>query len=160
MKKLIIVFLILFIAPISWACSCNAGDVAKKYTDHVSIFQGTVTEVIFYDSEDSFGDQHIKVTFEIEKQWKGEPSQKQLFTVFNRASCFGYWFKEKERYIVYAFEEGESLNAWWCGGVIPESENTVNFELEIKVLNEVAKNPLNKALNSDGSCAAARLAGR
>lgn len=149
MKKLITFILVIIITPISWACNCNIGDAAEKFQKHTSIYQGIVSEVIFFDSEDAFGDQHIKVTFEIEKQWKGEPSQNQLTTVYNGASCFGYWFKEKQRYIIYAFEEGEHLNTWWCGGVISEFENTNDFKSEIIKLNEITDNPINKQPNKD-----------
>ena len=139
MKKIIATALLLIAAPSCWACSCNIGDVKKKYADHTSIFVGTVSELIFYNSEDTFGDQHIKVTFKIEKQWKGEPEENQLFTVYNRASCFGYWFEKNQRYIVYAFQESDHLNAWWCGGIIPESENDKQFSEEINALNIVTK---------------------
>ena len=117
-----------------WACSCNIGEVPEKFNDHVSIFQGVVTEVIYYDSTDMSGDQHIKVTFDIEKQWKGQRNQNQLLTVNNGMSCFGYWYKKGQTYIVYAFEEGDHLNNWWCGGVIPESERPEGFKSEAKAL--------------------------
>lgn len=140
MTKFTFVFFLTLVSPFSWACSCNIGDVPEKFKDHVSIFQGVVTDLIFYEQQDAFGDQYIKVTFEIEKQWKGESTQHQLLTVYNGASCFGYWFKEKRRYIIYAFEEGETLNSWWCGGVISEYDNKGSFEEEVSALNKLTFN--------------------
>lgn len=127
-----------------WSCSCNIGDVKQKFEKHVSIFQGVVIEVIYYDSTDMFGDQHIKVTFDIEKQWKGEKNQNQLLTVNNGASCYGYWYKKGQRYIVYAFKEGGHLNKWWCGGVIPKSESPEKFISEAKALDALVNNQTKK----------------
>lgn len=125
---------------LTWACSCNIGDVNKKFEDHVSIFKGKVNEVIFYDSTDMFGDQHIKVTFDIEKQWKGSPDQNTLHTVYNGMSCYGYWFKENQRYLIYAFERDGELNAWICGGIIEDSDDGTGLDEEIQKLNEITKN--------------------
>lgn len=140
MTKFTFALLLTLMSPMSWSCSCNIGDVPEKFKNHVSIFQGVVTDLIFYEQQDAFGDQYIKVTFEVEKQWKGESNQSQLLTVYNGASCFGYWFKEKRRYIIYAFEEGETLNAWWCGGVISEYDNKESFEEEVSALNKLTSN--------------------
>jgi len=137
MKKNLFLILFLTQTSLSWACSCNIGDVSKKFKDHVSIFQGTATEIIFYESTDMHGDQQIKVTFDIEKQWKGKPDQNQLHTVYNEGSCFGYWFKEKESYLVYAFERDGKLNAWWCGGVIQDNADGTGLNMEILELNEI-----------------------
>ena len=130
----------MLMAPkVLWACSCHIGGVAEKFNDHVSIFQGVVTEVLYFDSTDMFGDQHIKVTFDIEKQWKGQADQKQLLTVNNGMSCYGYWYKKGQKYIVYAFEEGGHLNNWWCGGVISESDSPQQFHDEATTLDSLVK---------------------
>lgn len=139
MKKVIIIFLLTFFSPLTWACSCDIGDVSEKFKEHVSIFQGTVSELIFYEEQDDFGDNYIKVTFSIEKQWKGKPTQNKLLTVHNGASCYGYRFKQKQRYIIYAFEEGETLNTWWCGGVISQDDRKKDFEEEIITLNKLSE---------------------
>lgn len=59
MKRTLFLLLLLTQVSFSWACSCNIGDVSKKFDDHVSIFKGTVSEIIFYESTDMYGDQHI-----------------------------------------------------------------------------------------------------
>ena len=139
MIKLTLILVLTFINHQLLACSCDIGDVSKKFEEHVSIFQGVVTDLIFYKQEDVFGDQYIKIIFDIEKQWKDKPNQNQLHTVYNKSSCYGYWFKEKQRYIIYAFEEGETLNVWWCGGVVSEYGNKKSYKEEIDALNELTK---------------------
>jgi len=135
-KSVMALFLILAISS-AWACSCNIGDVPKKFREHVSVFKGIVKDVVFYNERDAAGDQYIRVTFEIAKQWKGSPQQNQLFTVYNGASCFGYWFKKGETYLVYAFDEGDHLNAWWCGGVLSEKESNDAFNSDVRQLDRL-----------------------
>lgn len=139
MTKSFLFLMFLTFSPVTFSCSCSIGDVEEKFDEHVSVFMGTVKKITFYDSNDAFGDQRIKVEFELEKQWKGEPSQNVLFTVFNSVSCYGYWFKENQRYVVYAFNEDQSLNAWWCGGVISEADSKEQFMEELDVLNEITR---------------------
>ncbi|HPI94930.1 MAG TPA: hypothetical protein PK055_00920 [Gammaproteobacteria bacterium] len=99
MTKTFLLLMFMAFSPATFSCSCSLGDVQKKFDEHLSVFMGTVKKITFYDSNDAFGDQRIKVEFELEKQWKGEPSQNVLFTVFNSVSCYGYWFKENQRYV-------------------------------------------------------------
>lgn len=129
--------ILLFVSQQMWACSCSLGDVHQKFKEHVSIFQGDVTDIIYYDSKDMSGDQYIRVTFDIEKQWKGDKDQNQLLTVYNGSSCYGYWFKKGQKYIVYAFEDGDHLNNWWCGGVIQQSETPEKFNKEAQALDDI-----------------------
>ena len=139
MHRIALVLLLAVAIPSAWPCSCNIGGVPKKFKDHVSVFEGTVTDIIFYEGRDASGDQYIRVTFEIAKQWKGEPHQNQLFTVYNGASCHGYWFKKGEKYLVYAFQEGDHLNAWWCGGVLSEKESKEDFASEVRQLDRLRR---------------------
>ncbi|MBL4660331.1 MAG: hypothetical protein JKY19_08240 [Alcanivoracaceae bacterium] len=122
----------------AWACSCSIGGVKEKYDNHISIFEGKVSEIIYYDLYDSWGDQYIKVKFKTIKLWKGASNQNELLTVYNRTSCYGYWFKENQNYIIYAFEEEDHLNTWWCGGVISEKASSKEYTREIKSLNKLA----------------------
>ena len=139
MKKLLLFAALLLWQSATWACSYYIGAVSEKYKNHLSIFHGKVVEIVFYDKQDFFGDTHIKVTFDITQQWKGRPEQNVLLTVYNGSSCYGYWFREGQNYIVYAFEDGETLNAWWCGGVISESDSPKEFKSEIRDLNSLTQ---------------------
>ena len=128
---------LIFAVSTAWSCSCNIGDAREKFKNHVSVFTGIVKEIVFYKERDFFGDQYIRVTFEIAKQWKGSPEQNQLLTAYNGASCFGYRFKKGQTYLVYAFAEGNELNAWWCGGVLSEKESKGAFDSDIRQLNRL-----------------------
>lgn len=139
MRRIAFALLLLAAIPNAWSCSCRLGSVRQMFKEHVSIFEGTVTEIIFYKERDRWGDQYIRVTFSIEKQWKGKPGQNQLFTVYNTDSCFGYWFKEGERYLIYAFQEGDHLNAWWCGGILSENESKDEIDDEVRELDKLKR---------------------
>ena len=139
MCKILVYAFILLGSKLSFACSCNIGNVEEKYKTHVSVFLGKVTEIYFYNSKNKMGDQRIKVKFDILNQWKGSKTQNQLFTVYNESSCWGYWFKEGEEYVIYAFEEDGKLNTWWCGGVISKKDVPEQFAKEFNALNEIGK---------------------
>jgi hypothetical protein len=128
---------LIFAAFSVWPCSCQIGDVPEKFKNHVSVFTGSVKEITFYKQRDFFGDQYIRVTFEIDKQWKGSQEQNQLLTVYNEGSCFGYQFEKGETYLVYAFEEEDHLNAWWCGGVLSKTESKRAFNSDIRQLDRL-----------------------
>ena len=137
MKRTILALFLVLAAFSAWPCSCNIGDVPEKFKNHVSVFKGIVKDIVFYKERDFAGDQYIRVTFEITKQWKGSPQQNQLLTVYNGASCFGYWFKKGETYLVYAFDQEDHLNAWWCGGVLSEKESGEAFGSDIRQLDRL-----------------------
>jgi hypothetical protein len=136
-KPLLLLSLLLISINVS-ACSCSLGDVKEKFASHESVFEGTVTEINYYDLEDAFGDQVIKVKFNVLHQWKGSLNQTELLTVDNRRSCYGHSFKEKQSYLIYAFIERDHLNAWWCGGVL-EKEPSESYKEETHSLDKLAK---------------------
>lgn len=119
------------------ACSCSLGDVSEKFESHESVFEGNVTEIIYFDLIDAFGDQVIKVEFDVLQQWKGNPNQTELLTVLNSRSCYGYSFKENESYVIYAFIEKDHLNAWWCGGVL-EKNQSESYKEETQSLDKIS----------------------
>jgi hypothetical protein len=51
---------------------------------------------------------NIKVYFKIQKSWKGNWGNKPLRTIYNKYSCYGYFFEENETYIMF-IREGERL---------------------------------------------------
>lgn len=137
MKRSILALLLILAVSSAWSCSCHIGDVPEKFKNHVSVFTGIVNDIVFYKERDFAGDQYIRVTFEITKQWKGSPEQNQLLTAYNGASCFGYRFKKGQTYLVYAFGEGADLNAWWCGGVLSKKESNKAFNSDVRQLDRL-----------------------
>lgn len=121
-------------SPLAYACSCSMGSVKEKFKSSFSVFSGKVKKIDYLQSANGFGDQNIIVYFENPVVYKGGKNT-TLDTAYNGAGCTGYWFKEGEEYLIYAFKRGDgSLDTMWCGGVISKSENHKAFNKEIKKL--------------------------
>src|SRR5690606_26618809 len=108
-----------FSSGLALACDCYLGDVSEKYRDSASVFLGTVDEVVYLGEENALGDELIVVTFSVLQSWKGASGTVTLNTAYNRSSCSGYWFRESETYLVYAYDIDGKLDTKYCGGVVP-----------------------------------------
>lgn len=118
------VTLALLICPkILFACSCSLGDVEHKLTQANSVFVGKVDSIIFIGTKNWLGDEKTRVSFSVSTVWKGDGGEIVLDTADNKRSCSGYWFDENKTYLVYAYEKDGKLNTYYCGGVIPRSED-------------------------------------
>ena len=50
------------------------------------------------------------MTFEVYRWWKGPPKKSVvLHTIYNKWSCEGYFFKEGEEYLVFAYRNREQM---------------------------------------------------
>lgn len=123
----------------TYACSCSAGSVKDKFKSSFSVFSGKANKIDYLQSANGFGDQNIIVYFENPIVYKGGKNT-TLDTAYNGAGCTGYWFKEGEEYLIYAFKRDDgSLDTMWCGGVISKSENHKAFNKEIKKIIKLTK---------------------
>jgi hypothetical protein len=129
---------ILFSTPI-FACSCSMGSTKDAFNTSDSVFTGRVKSVEYLNSANVFGDRNIIVHFENPTIFKGD-DQPVLHTAHNGSGCTGYWFKEGEEYLVYAFDRGDGLlDTMWCGGVRAKSKSDKHFNKEMKKVIKLAK---------------------
>ena len=101
---------ILFLPKDGLACSC-VGPTGKKALEGASsAFSGKVTKVEYLDPDGLRVEPRIIVTFEVYRWWKG-PLKKTavLHTIYNKWTCEGYFFKEGEEYLVFAYKNREHV---------------------------------------------------
>jgi hypothetical protein len=138
MKSILGVILYIF-SNISLACSCSMGEVPEKFKESDNVFTGQIETIKFLKRDNEFGDPRIIVTFKIEQYFKGNSSKTTLHTAYNEMGCTGYWFKEKQSYLIYAFKEKRKLNTMWCGGVIPKDSETETYSTEVKAIQDIIR---------------------
>ena len=125
---------LLFAADVANACSCNLGSAQDKLKKFGTVFLGTVQSVEKLDQVTDFNERRIRVTFDVEKRWKGKADAHVLETVQNQSSCSGYWFKAGERFLIYASRgPWGGLDVMWCGGAVSEDEGKA-FTTELQYL--------------------------
>jgi hypothetical protein len=62
------------------------------------------------DADEPRAEPRIIVTFEVYRWWKGLPKKSVvLHTIYNEWSCEGYFFKEGEEYLVFAYRNREQM---------------------------------------------------
>jgi hypothetical protein len=101
---------------LTFACSCTPASVQDTFKHSVAVFIGNAQNVTWLEERGNQGDPRIVVTLEVVKSWKS-PKDKPvvLHTVYNQASCDGYWFEEGKTYLVYAFQQDDgTLGASLC----------------------------------------------
>lgn len=108
--KKIAVFLFFFLTfniSLAHACGCTSTPLTKdSLNDYEAVFSGTVTDIEEMGKEkDSWGEQKVKVTFNVIKWWKGQMTEQiTLHTVLNTSSCNGYYFEKKQSYLIFSFK--------------------------------------------------------
>lgn len=133
-KFLVLVFMacLLFGARTAAACDC-VGPRGKAALVNANLaFSGKVIKIKYLDNrEQANPEPRIIVTFRVYRVWKGEPKRKiVLHTVFNKWTCNGYWFKEGEEYLVFAYASDadaakmfpkarNTFGVRTCGGTFP-----------------------------------------
>jgi hypothetical protein len=98
------------------ACSCVVNpDVKTSLENHNAVFEGTVTakkeptKLFTYSSADP-----VTYTFKVNEVWKGKVAPSLTVTsAWSEASC-GFEFKEGNRYLVYARDNGKTLEVSLC----------------------------------------------
>jgi hypothetical protein len=126
-----------FIGPLSVrACSCVDGGPEAVFSRADVVFKGTVANVEEVEISDPRFSPHtnyftgrfeaeppIIVDFNFQKFWKGDEGLEnnksgKVVSVYNGASCTGYFFKEGESYLVYAklASDGTIIQESLCSG--------------------------------------------
>jgi hypothetical protein len=140
MLKITILILLLTAYNSAIACSCRLGPVEKKLSDSESVFLGRVSTVIVLDEKNGVNEDRIIVKFDVNESFKKAESLVTLDTFDNKASCEGYWFKEGEEYLIYAYRMKERLSTYYCGGVIPKNiKDNSDFLSELNTLKKLKK---------------------
>ena len=133
----IIFWVFLFALNQANACSCSMGSIEEKYENAHSVFIGHVSSIKRLGTANIYGDENIIVTFDNVMLYKGK-NKKELHTAYNGSGCTGYWFKKDQRYLIYTFERKDgSLDAMWCGGVIPQDENEEIYSREVETVRKL-----------------------
>ncbi len=134
----ILAALLLLASPMTLACVCQARDAKQKLRRSDSVFLGKVTSVENLDARsDAYGEQRIRVTFDVQRRFKGRRADVTLETVINEVSCSGSHFQQGENMLVYAFRTPRGLDVSWSGGVVKEKGN--DFKHEIHQLRRLAR---------------------
>ena len=118
MKTLLFVFTMLALSDQQMlACSCREIQKVKDDLKWANVvFTGEVVKVRFIENEvkneNKFGYEYRTiVTFRVSGYWKGKVGQKITLHTFNHGYlCEGHYFKEGEKYIVYATRRKAR---WW-----------------------------------------------
>lgn len=104
--------IIFFVQRAVYACSCIAPPAPNiEYSNRFAVFIGTVKH-IQPDSSSAIG--NLKITFTVERSWKGVSSNEvSVFTASSSAAC-GYYFQTDSTYLVYADTFSAKLNTGLC----------------------------------------------
>ena len=140
MLRITILILLLSIYQNAVACSCRLGPVDKKLSNSESVFLGKVRTIVVLDEKNGLDEDRIIVKFNVNESFKKAESLVTLDTFDNKSSCEGYWFKEGEEYLVYAYQMKGRLSTYYCGGVIPKNiKDNSAFLSEISTLKKLKK---------------------
>lgn len=136
--KIFLAFFMFFQAAYVCACSCNLGSVQEKFQNSERVFFGKIESIKYLEEKNKSGDEKIIVQFSVSKSWKGGSDEVILNTAYNGISCQGYWFKESQEYLVYAYSQKGRLDTRYCGGVF-QVEPKDMLQKEISELNAIIK---------------------
>ena len=130
---------------LGFACDCVVPSVGEAFERSFAVFVGKAQGITYSNEAGYQGDPKIVVTLEVVKSWKG-PTDRPLVlhTVYNRASCDGYWFEEGNTYLVYAFQNDDgSLGASLCSRTT--SADTKEAKEDLAVLGALNASSTGKA---------------
>jgi hypothetical protein len=137
MLRITITLILLLAQSYALACSCHLGTVEDKLKNAESVFIGKSRGVIVLDEKNELGEDRIIVKLDVMQAFKNADSLITLDTFNNSSSCEGYWFKEGQEYLVYAYKIDDRLSTLYCGGVIPKDNKKDSTFL--KELNQLKK---------------------
>jgi hypothetical protein len=90
------VCLVLLSASIAQACSCGTAPTTKESLKHsTAVFSGKVTKI------EPFEKYYFKVTFEIDRTWKGTKGKTETVLTANSGAGCGYTFEKGKSYLLY-----------------------------------------------------------
>ena len=131
LQFIMVVSFVLFQPRDSLACSCVGPRGKKALNGAAAAFSGKVMKVVYLDADEPRVEPRIIVTFKVYRSWKG-PLNKSvvIHTVYNKRSCEGYYFKEGEEYLVFAYKNRghmaaqfapakDTLGVNYCGATGP-----------------------------------------
>jgi hypothetical protein len=157
MKKIFSILIIAIIlsgglfldAPLANACSCLDSGPMGVYAGAEVVFSGRVLSVSELDENDPrflpyekyftgrfTGEPPTNTIFEFKKIWKGDAAlvsdkPQGVLSVYNGASCTGYYFKEGRDYLVFAnlAEDGRVMQTNLCSGTrsLEYAEEYLNY---------------------------------
>ena len=108
LMRLIVPIVVLLYSDLSLACSVACPTIEEMFSISDHVFMGK-TERVEEVGINWFRDEpNIEVHFNIQKTWKGNWGNKPLRTIYNKYSCYGYFFATNEIYIMF-IREGERL---------------------------------------------------
>ncbi|MGH3348102.1 MAG: hypothetical protein ACRDO4_14075 [Nocardioides sp.] len=107
----------------AFACSCAAQSPAQHAEDADVVFAGTLTDV---DEPRQFpvvsSAAEATYTFDVDAVYAGDPAPvTRVGSAWSGASCGLEGMAVGERYVVFAYVDGEHLDASLCGGTGPAS---------------------------------------
>jgi len=87
----------------AWACSCVGPKGLNILSNNVAVFSGKVMAIAYLEPDANSSEPPIRVTFDVSEVWKGPVRRTvTLTTICNKYSCEGYFFKERQHYLVAA----------------------------------------------------------
>jgi len=116
---LVVLSLLVLLPDCAHACSCSGGvpfRVLAKGADASAVFSGEVLDVEEGPPTRMFGSRipSVKVTLRVSEVWKGpERETLEVSTPSDGAAC-GYYFKEEQEYLVYAYGKEEPFKVDLC----------------------------------------------
>ncbi|MHA7963185.1 hypothetical protein ACX93W_03495 [Paenibacillus sp. CAU 1782] len=102
------------------ACSCVVnGSVQETLANHDAVFEGIVTgkkrpSTIFSSSSAD----PVTWTFRVNEVWKGKVTSTLSVTSAESGASCGFEFEEGKRYLVYARDNGKSLDVSLCSRTV------------------------------------------
>src|SRR5215204_1390288 len=133
--------------PPALACTCASFGTETALGRADAVFSGKVIKVRYLDGpgqESRDVESRFVVTFEVGRTWKGVKGREFILHTFdNSVTCHGYYFREGEEYIVFAYKNRakevrmfephklpeESFGVSLCGGTKPLSEARKDLEV-------------------------------
>jgi hypothetical protein len=111
----------------AFACSCAAQSLAEHAEGADVVFAGTLTDAD--EARSMFDGDESTYTFEVDAVYAGDPAPlAQVVTASSGSMCGLEGLVEGDRYLVFAYADGDRLGASLCGGTGPatsEAETTV-----------------------------------
>lgn len=106
--RLIVAIVVLLHSDLLLACSVLCPTIEEMFSNSDHVFMGKTASVEEVGINEFRDEPNIEVHFDIQKTWKGNWGNKPLRTIYNKYSCYGYYFKANEIYIMF-IREGKRL---------------------------------------------------
>ena len=118
------VFLAALLATTGFAIACSCAPspgVAESLKDSAAVFAGKVLSISPSGDDPEAAMSGFKITFAVEKSWKGIRTEKVVIATSPGGGMCGYHFEKEGRYLVYASGDKE-LSTGICSRTAPLDE--------------------------------------